>query len=366
MTAAVLALGGAAAAPAVSTAATTPALPAGFVGMNADGPLLDDPHVDLSAQLTRIHATGITNVRAVFDWAAAQPVAGTAPDLTKLDALVGATAAKGLTVLPIVLHSPTWAADTSAGGDPYAQPPAHPEDYAGFLRTLIARYGPRGSFWTSHPQIPKHAIRRWQLWNEPNLPRFWSIQPFAKSYTALLKAGGAAVHQADPGAQVYTAGITNGYGSPSWEAIAQLYAAGAKGSFDVIAVHPYTGTAARVIETLKRVRAATRHYGAARTPIALTELSWSSGGGGRKGITWDTTERGQATRLTQVFTAIARHRLDLRLTAAYWYTWLSPQAGAAQGWEFFAGLNRMQGTTVVPKPALAALRAAIRRRTQSP
>jgi hypothetical protein len=359
-----LALGGAtASAGAKTSASTTATLPAGFVGMNADGPLLDDPAIDLPGELGRIHALGIGNVRVVFDWAAAQPTDAGTTDLTRLDALVGSTARRGLTVLPIVIHSPAWAADTSAGGDGYAAPPKDPADYAAFLSTLVARYGPRGSFWAENPGVPRHAIRRWQLWNEPNLPRFWARQPFAPSYAKLLKAGAAAVRAADPRAQIYAAGLTNGYHSPAWTALSQLYAAGARGSFDVIAVHPYTGTAARVIETLRRVRAVAARHGDGRIPFALTELSWSSGGGGRKGVTWDTTEAGQATRLKQVFAAVARYRRSMRISAAYWYTWLSPTPDPKQGWEYFAGLNRVQGTRVVAKPALVALRTTIRRLT---
>ncbi|MCW3013183.1 MAG: endo,4-beta-xylanase [Solirubrobacterales bacterium] len=355
-----LAVGGAPAAAAVA-AAPIPPLPAGFIGVNADGPLLDDPSVNVDTELGRMRTTGLTQLRAVFDWAAAQPTGPDSTDFSKLDTLVGAAAKRGLAVLPVVIHSPAWAADQAAGTDPYAAPPKDPGTYAAFLTTLIRRYGPAGSLWAEHPELPRTPIRRWQIWNEPNIVRFWSRQPFAKTYTALLKAADVAVGAADPGARVVLGGITNGLNSPAWDALSQLYKAGAGGHFDVIAVHPYTGTAAHVIETLRRVRAAARQHNGAKTPIALTELSWSSGGGKRKGVTWDTTEAGQARMLTLVFQQIAKYRVSLRITSAYWYTWLSPQPNPANGWEFFAGLNRMQGGKVTAKPALAALRLSIRR-----
>ncbi|MCW2957809.1 MAG: endo,4-beta-xylanase [Solirubrobacterales bacterium] len=348
-------------APTAAGAATTvPKLPAGFVGVNADGPLLHDPAVTLATELGRMQATGITKVRAVFDWASVQPTGPESTDLTRLDAVVGAFAQRRLPVLPVVIHSPIWAADTKAPGG-YGAPPADPATYGAFLTTLVQRYGPAGSFWAQNPAIPRLPIRSWQIWNEPNLPRFWTRQPFARSYAALVKAADAAVAKADRGAKIILGGITNGLGSPSWEAIDQLYKAGAGRHFDVIAVHPYTGTASRVIETLRRVRAAARKHGGGKTPIALTELSWSSGGGKGGGVTWDTTEAGQANRLTLVFGQIAKYRLSLRLASAYWYTWLSPQPRTDSGWEYFAGLNKMQGGKVVAKPALKALRLSIRR-----
>ncbi len=346
--------------PAHAASTTTPRLPAGFIGVNADGPLFDDPNVDLPKELGRIRASGVAQLRAVFDWASAQPTGPESTDLTRYDALVGSAARRGLKVLPIVIHAPDWAADTSAGPG-YGAPPKNPADYAAFLQTLVRRYGPVGTFWSENPSIPRTPIRSWQLWNEPNIPRFWTVQPFAAPYAALLKAADAALAIADPQAKVVLAGITNGFESPSWEALDGLYRAGARGHFDLIAIHPYTGTSARVIETLRRVRAAARRHGGGRTPIVLTELSWSSGGGGRKGVTWDTTEVGQANRLRLVFEQVAKYRVALGITSASWYTWLSPEAGPAQGWEFFAGLNRMQDGKVVAKPALQALRLVIRR-----
>lgn len=350
-----------AAVPAGAGAATkVPKLPAGFVGINADGPLFDDPAVNVATELGRMRATGLTKVRLVFDWAAAQPVDAQHTEFGGLDLLVAAFSARGLSILPIVIHAPAWAVDPAVPGG-YGAPPSNPKTYGAFLAALAKRYGSAGTFWRAHPDLPRRPIRAWQLWNEPNLPRFWTRQPFATSYTALVKASDAALAHADPRAKIVLGGITNGLGSPSWVAIDQLYRAGAGGHFDTIAIHPYTGTAARVIETLRRVRAAAAKHGGARTPIALTELSWSSGGGGRKGVTWDTTEAGQARRLTLVFNTVAKYRVSLRITSAYWYTWLSRQPDPTQAWEFFAGLNRMQGTKVVAKPALKALRLSIHR-----
>jgi hypothetical protein len=56
----------------------------------------------------------------------------------------------------------------------------------------------------------------------------------------------------------------------------------------------------------------------------------------------------------------------MHITSAYWYTWLSPPPDPKQGWEYFAGLNKVQGTRVVPKPALTALRTTIRRLVRTP
>ncbi len=347
--------------PAVAGAATkVRKLPAGFIGINADGPLFDDAAVDPATELGRMRTVGLRQVRTVFDWALTEPDGPQTTDFTRLDRVVRAFSEHRLGILPVVIHAPDWATVPSAART-YGDPPRDPKTYAAFLGRLVGRYGPAGSFWAENPGVPRLPIRRWQLWNEPNLPRFWSRQPFAASYAALVKASDAALAKADPGAKVVLGGITNGNGSPSWEAVDQLYRAGAGGHFDLLAVHPYTATAGKVIETVRRVRAAMRRHGGARTPIILTELSWSSGGGKGNGVTWDGTEAYQARRLSLVFAAVAKYRLPLRLSAAYWYTWISPQAGTDSGWEFFAGLNRLRDGKVVEKPALKALRSAILR-----
>ncbi len=341
-------------------AAKVPKLPAGFIGVNADGPLFDDPAVSPATELGRMRSVGLRQVRTVFDWASAQPTGPQSTDLTRLDRIVGAFAARRMSILPVVIHAPDWATSKPSVRT-YGDPPADPKTYANFLTVLVERYGPRGSFWAQNPGLPRMHIRRWQLWNEPNLPRFWSRRPFAPSYVALVKATDAAVAKADPRAQIVLGGITNGDRSPSWVALAQLYKAGIRRHFDVLAVHPYTATAAKVVETVRRVRAVAKRYGDSRIPLVLTELSWSSGGGKGNGVTWDTTESKQAARLELVFRQVARYRRSLRLTAAYWYTWISPQPSADSGWEFYAGLNKMRDGKVVAKPALKALRRSILR-----
>jgi hypothetical protein len=347
--------------PAGAGAATkVPKLPAGFIGINADGPIFDDPAVNPATELGRMKAMDLRQVRTVFDWASAQPTGPQSTDLTRLDRIVGAFSARRMSLLPVVIHAPDWA---TSGTSPrtYGDPPADPATYAAFLTVLVQRYGPAGSFWAQNPTVPRMPIRSWQLWNEPNLPRFWNRQQFAPSYAALVKASDAALAKADPKAKVILGGITNGVGSPSWVALEQLYKAGIRGHFDMLAVHPYTGTAAKVIETVRRVRAVARKHGDGRIPTVLTELSWSSGGGKGNGVTWDTTESNQATKLSIVFGQIAKYRVSMRLTAAYWYTWLSPQPSDDSGWEYYAGLNKMRDGKVIAKPALKALRSSILR-----
>ena len=85
-------------------------------------------------------------------------------------------AERGLSLLPVVLEAPAWAARRPGE---FASPPADPRTYAAFLGTLAARYGSNGSYWREHATLRRVPLTEWQLWNEPTLVNFWLDQPWA-------------------------------------------------------------------------------------------------------------------------------------------------------------------------------------------
>ena len=327
------------------------AVPRGFFGVMADGPVTDGT-VPAEPQLRRMHAAGAETVRVVFDWSHLEPQPGTF-DLTEADRFTGAAADAGLAVLPVLMHAPPWAL---AWGEPaYASSPSSPQAYADFAAALVRRYGHGGSFWAGRDV--KRPIRAWQVWNEPNLTIFWTAQPWATTYVALLAAAHAAIKAADPRASVVVAGLTNGATVPAWVALKDLYAAGARGQFDVLALHPYTGTVPNVLRTVRNARRVMRANHDLR-PVMVTETSFSSSAGATadRGITWDRDEAGQARAAAGVLRALAAARRRLGIRAVTWYTWLSPEVGSGAPWYDWTGLNRMHDGAVVAKPALAAYR----------
>ncbi|MFN2462264.1 MAG: hypothetical protein ABR591_16555, partial [Candidatus Velthaea sp.] len=113
--------------------------PAGFVGMVADGPLLQ-PLFPADGEYDRMVTSGVESLRAAFYWSDAQPYAsatevpadqrgrfvdaeGRPTDFSAIDAVVAASAAAGLDVLPVVLRTPAWAA---ANARQPASPPRTP------------------------------------------------------------------------------------------------------------------------------------------------------------------------------------------------------------------------------------------------
>jgi hypothetical protein len=329
-------------------------IPFGWMGMNVGG-VVFDPGIDLGAQMQDMVGVGVETLRVPAFWNEIQPSPGP-PDFSRLDGVVADAARRQLRVMPIVVGTPSWAAIRP---DDVYSPPQGTANYAALVTALARHYGPRGDFWAAHPELPRVPIREYQIWNEVSLPGYWSIQPFARAYVALLHAAHDAIRRVDPGATIVLAGLPNF----SWRDIASIYRAGGRRWFDVAAVHPYTSLVGNVVRIVQLNRQTMARYGDARKPILVGELSWSSGRGhvqeSHGFLT--TTESGQAQRIAQALPALAAARLRYRISQVFWFNWLSPPVGSPNAFDY-AGLRRLEdGGRIVDKPAFAAYRAAARR-----
>jgi len=277
-------------------------------------------------------------------------------NFAETDRIVGAAAGARVRVLPVLVRAPAWA----AGGDEREGAVPAADQYGAWVGEVVRRYGPSGSFWAENPAIPKVPVRQWQVWNEPDITRYLT-PPAGRSwpgaYVPLLRAGAAAIRRADRDATVVAAGLTN----KSWEDLGRLYRAGGRKHFDAAAIHPFSARVSNVVKIVRLARRTMRRRGDGRKPLFLTEVSWSSGKGRSTfNYGWETTERGQAARLRQAFTALARERRRLRIGGVWWYTWLSPALGDDESFSY-GGLRRLENGRPVDKPALAAFRSTVRR-----
>jgi hypothetical protein len=334
-------------------ARTPAATPFGFVGMNVDGPLLG-AGVNLTPVFSSMEASGVQSVRTTFDWAAAQPVQGGPIDFTQTDALVAAAAARGMTVLPVIIYTPSWDA---APHDPGTL--ANPVDdtpYAAYAAALVHRYGPQGSYWSEHPATPRLPIRRWQIWNEPNFNYYWR-QPFAASYVKLLAAAHAAIHAADPGAKVVLAGFPN----LAWKCLDLIYAVhGAARDFEIVAAHPYTQQPRNVIRFLQFMRDSMRRHGDSRKPLLVTETGWNSSRGHRPADNFccQTDEPGQMAKVKAELPLLAADRRSLNLLGFYFYTWAGDEHTGAPSFNF-AGLFEDVNGRLRAKPVYPVFRQGV-------
>lgn len=332
------------------------AAPKRFFGVVYDRDVATASAAVQDAQFAKMRATGVKTARSVFSWADAQPAQDQPPNLAGIDALVGRAARNDIEILPIVMYAPVWARQSA---DDPASPPRDNADYVNFLNVLVARYGPSGSFWAEHPDVPKRPLRTWQIWNEPQLRYQWADKNWETSYGALLHAAHDALKKDDPGCTVVLAGATNF----AWDALASLYKKGSvKGEFDVAALHPYTGSAGRVLTVAKLFRAVLKKHGDGRKPVWITELAWPASKGKvapPQGLAaLPTSATGMATRLTKGYQLLERTHVVQR---AYWYTWASAYK-KVNGIFDYTGLERFDPQTgrFTATPALRAFRAIAR------
>jgi hypothetical protein len=315
-----------------------------FVGIYSDDAFYGDPAYRRTT-FEAERAAGVQLIRQPFSWADFMQHA------SRYDAFVRAAADAGIRVLPILL-GPEPGAPAAAGGMP---PPSSPARFAAWAAALVRRYGPHGSLWRGDPRsLP---ITSWQVWNEPNIPAFWAPQPNPAAYARLLAAADRAIKKADPNAEVVTAGLpTSHLGVPADRFLAGMLAAGAKGAFDTVAVHPYAATPAAVlgrVRTLHRVLASSGD----NAKIWVTEFGW--GTGGKPGPLTVSPAR-QAAFIKQTLDRLAAVKQSLGIRGAVVFQWRDPKPfpGRRPIWPYYAGLLDDAGR---PKPSLAGFRAAAKR-----
>jgi hypothetical protein len=340
-------------------------VPFGFFGTvfsNSQAYRLSDAELD--AQMAAMARSGVESVRYGIQWADAEPQRGTY-DLARYDRLIGAAARHGMKVLPIVLHTPQWASSRPNRGNFHLYAPRNPRDYADFMRVLIRRYGPRGSFWASSG-TPKVPIRAWMVWNEPAADFFWATRPWQPSYVRLLRTAYRAIKATDRRATVLLGSVAGLTAGDPWEQLRQMYRAGAKGYFDAISAHFFSSastvrqTTGQTLELVRLLHREVRRAGDRKRKIWFTELTWTAAQGKiprREMRGFETTPRGQAARMRSAFSRLARDRKRLRIGPVYWFSWATEYVptlvGAAGAVTFqYAGLNKIDGTTFTSLPLL--------------
>lgn len=331
------------------------ALPHGFAGMVSEDSLAGTPEYR-TTQMTAMAASGVTLLRQTFDWAQIEQKKGTYSFAT-YDAFVGEAARHGIEVMPILFNPPTFRSARPKGNKTHGTyPPKSNSAFARFAGRAVARYGPSGTYWSENPDVPKRPIRRWQVWNEPNLKVYWLPKTKASAYVRLLKAASQKIRALDSGAEVVGAGLPESHaGVPLVEYITDVLKAGGGRWMDTIGINPYARTASGVVSLLKKVRKTLDSKGHGDVAIRATELGWSDVGPGSK---YKRGSAGQATQIKSVVGKLAKARKSLKLSGFVYFNWRDapPYAGFRDFWGLHTGLLRMNGTE---KPAAAAFAKAV-------
>lgn len=334
-------------------------VPRGFIGSNWSFEITESSEATKEIAWDQMAAAGVESQRLLFNWHDAQSVPDGPFDFSRTDADVTRALEHRMEVLPIVAAAPAW----GRRGDPDNAPPSDPKDYARYLTALVGRYGPDGTFWTQHFELPKRPIRAWQIWNEPSRNYQWTIpkgEKWAPGYGELLRVSYRAIKKADPGARVVIAGLPN----RSWRALQRLYDEGdVKGYFDVGSVHPYTLQEHGVLTIVKNYRRVMDEHGDGKKAIRVTEMGIPASKGRDPGdFPLKTDDAGQIKFLRQSYEDLIANRKRLHVTRVNWFTWASSYDGKNFDYSGLVAYKpKGEGaSSMKPRPSLKAYRKLAR------
>lgn len=223
-----------------------------------------------SELLDKLVNVGVEWVRIGVRWASVQPDAPTPADsgyneraLARVDRVIDEAHARGIDVSVTFNSTPDWA---NGGRGPEVLP-ADPADYAEAVARMADRY--------------QGKVQSWEIYNEPNNENRMQTTP--QAYVGVLCAAYPAIHQAAADVEV----VTGGTSGNDWQWVRDLYAAGAKGCFDVLATHPYQARAKPPsypapndkrwwYQNITLVRDVMLAHDDGATPVWFTEIGWST------------------------------------------------------------------------------------------
>jgi hypothetical protein len=301
-------------------------------GMSAD---------DVNRTLDLMKATGVNTVRLMMPWAGMEPDQGRY-DFGQVDLMVDAANARGMSVLGTLVSAPGWA--VAPGLPAISTPPADAGTYGDFAGAVAARYRGR--------------VAAYEIWNEPNAAQSWTSGPQGPEpavYAGLLKAAYPKIKAADGGALVLAGALGSVFslGSLTLDPVTfvdQMYAAGARGSFDALSFHPYQ-------YTTKFSDGANLAFSPLNQLNDIRKRMTDNGDGGKK--IW-TTEYGEptsavdeATQAAYLTDFLTKWRTLPYAGPAYLYTTRDRNTGSGAADDTF-GVYRSDWT---PKPAQQAVAA---------
>ncbi len=265
-------------------------------------------------------------------WESLEPQRG-AWDFSVLDRYVAlAESAQVEVLLPLGL-SPPWAAarpeEPSAYRPGNASEPADIETWGNYVEAVVSRYRAR--------------IKAYEIWNEPNLPLFFSGR--VEEMLKLAEAAYVRIKRLDPDAVVVSPAPTGRQGI-AW--LESYLATGGGRWADVIGYHFYVGqndSPEDMADLIQRVREVVDGHGLRPLPIWNTETGWRLEGQQAPPSTYKARQEGGALEDTLAAAYVARALVlgwAYGLDRFYWYAWDN----------YTMGLVEPDGTT--RKPAATA------------
>jgi hypothetical protein len=326
-------------------------VPEDWAGVNAQWVFPSLPRAAWATHADAMRAAGVRVVRLDAEWRRVEPVApaggvhGYRWDF--YDDVVAMLAAHGIRWYPVVDYSAPWSG--VAAGE-WRTPPASAGAFAEYAAALARRYGPGGTFWALHPELPALPVREWEIWNEENGAYFWPPAADPAAYADLYLAARGALHAVDPGARVVVGGLL-ARGSGAFVSGMLAARPELRGAIDAVGLHAYGTTVAQSLSWMVDLRNWLTYLGLGAVPIEVTEVGWTT-----SGADWAVSDAQRADDLQQLIAAAAQQTGISRLIV---HTWASREQWPAVGEDWY-GLFHPDGTPTASGTALGRALAALR------
>ncbi len=280
----------------------TPALPQSIVpegiGVNVN---LQFPATGINSLAAKLSATGFRFTRLDMLWNLVEHTRGQY-DFSLYDPIVGALTTHNIRLLIILDYNNPLYDNTQS--PPFTEVGPHTDAarqaFARFAAAAASRFKASGIVW--------------EMWNEPDNPRFWYPKPDADSYMALAKLAINAIRQADPHAIIVgpaLVGLEPQY-QDAWNFLERCFILGLPALLDAISVHPYRlGPPESATSDYQRLRALLAQYAPSEKvnlPILCSEWGYS--------LTWVSTQQ-QAAYFARLYFTNLMNNLPITI----WYNW---------------------------------------------
>ena len=300
----------------------------------------------LREQLRGMRALGARRLRIDVSWALVEQSPGNF-DWRHTDRVVAAARAAGLKVLGVLCYVPDWANDEASVADPANLP-----GFAAFAGRAAGRYA--------------GSVHAWEIWNEPNLDRFWEDQPNPADYARVVDAAARRIRDAAPRAKVVAGALAPAVDADDGSEVApetfvrEFYAAGPdRALFDAFSVHPYSYPAMpdgdegwNTFHKLPELHRLMARAGDAATPLWLTEYGAPTGRSDRSV---------SAKKQARMLVGALREARRLRFVGPIYYYSFRDRERAPEDAEANFGVTRHSGK---PKAAYWALRRVLHGRNR--
>ncbi|MEA3364328.1 MAG: beta-galactosidase [Candidatus Hydrogenedentes bacterium] len=281
-------------------------------------------------EYANLHKLGVDLMRIDFHWRRIQPGPDTW-DFNYFDSYLDTAEKHGINVLALLVYDNNAVERNERGAEKgkYIAPEDVPL-YLEYIRRTVTRY--------------KNRVYAWELWNEPDIPRFWD-GPSEELYALIGKAA-KTVRESDPNAILLGPAMTSPLGVWSAKGIEHLHAIGALKHVNHPTMHTYVSEPRAYYNEFLRVRNAAAKYGHPGA-VWITELGDPDGGV----YPWRGSREHLAVHVMKAYTIATRMGIEKLVWYCYQDSGFESLRENPKNSERFFGLTKSDGSW---KPAAYA------------